>query len=70
MRFFKKNRVFSRLKLLNKPFSKMTFFLNSVLLVVYCGGGEISPTLKTNSRSWFEGQPMFPFPWGVMGKKF
>jgi len=25
-RFFKKNRVFSRLKLLNKPFSKMTFF--------------------------------------------
>ena len=68
-RFFKKNSVFSRLKLLNKHFSKMTFFI-SVLPVVYCGGGEISPTVKPNSRSWLEAQPMFPFPWGVMGKNF
>ncbi len=65
----KKNSVFSRLKLLNKHFSKMTFFI-SVLPVVYCGGGEISPTVKPNSRSWLEGQPMFPFPWGVKGKYF
>jgi hypothetical protein len=48
----------------------MTFFLNSVLPVVYCGSGEISPIVKPNSRSWLEGQPMFPFPWGVKGKKF
>ena len=70
-RFFKKNSVFLRLKLLNKHFSKMTFFsLISVLPVVYCGGGEISPTVKPNSRSWLEAQPMFPFSWGVMWKEF
>jgi hypothetical protein len=70
-RFFKKkNSVFSRLKLLNKHFSKMTSFFISVLSVVYCGGGEISPTVKSNSRSWLEAQPMFPFTWGVMGEKF
>ncbi len=51
-RFFKKNSVFSRLKLFNKHFSKMTFFsLMSVLPVVYHGGGEISLTVKPNSRS-------------------
>jgi hypothetical protein len=69
-RFFKKNSVFSRLKWLNKPFSKMTSFFNSVLPVVYCGGGEISPRVKPNSRSWLEGQPILPFPWGVKGKNF
>jgi hypothetical protein len=66
----KKNSVFSSLKLLNKHCSKMNFFFISVLPVVYCGGGEISPTVKPNSKSWLETQPMFPFPWGVMGKKF
>jgi hypothetical protein len=70
-RFFKKNSVISRLKLLNKHFSKMTFlFLISVLPVVYCGCGEILPTVKPNSRSWLEDQPMFQFPWAVMGKIF
>jgi hypothetical protein len=68
-RFFKKNSVFSRLKLFNKHYSKMTFFI-SVLSVVYCGGGEISPTVKPNSRSWLEAQPMFPFSWWVMWKEF
>ena len=49
----------------------MTFFsLIQVLPVVYCGGGEISPRVKPNSRSCLEAQPMFPFPWGVMGKIF
>jgi hypothetical protein len=48
----------------------MTYFFISVLSVVYCGAGEISPTVKPNSRSWLEGQPMFPFSWGVMVKKF
>jgi hypothetical protein len=56
--------------LLNKPFSKMTFFLTVFLPVVYCGGGEISPTVKPNSKSWLEGQPMLPFPWVVKGKNF
>jgi hypothetical protein len=46
------------------------YFFISVLPVVYCGGGEISPTVNPNSRSWLEAQPMFPFPWGIMGKKF
>jgi hypothetical protein len=51
-RFLKKNSVFSSFKMLNKHFSKMTFFsLISVLPVVYCQGGEISPTVKPNSRS-------------------
>ncbi len=60
-----------RLKLLNKHFSKTTFFsLISVLPVVYCGSGEISPTLKPNSRSWLEPHPMLPFLWGVKGKIF
>jgi hypothetical protein len=44
--------------------------LISVLSVVYCGGGEISPTVKPNSRSRLEAQPMFPFSWGVMWKEF
>ena len=49
----------------------MTFFsLIQVLPVVYCGGGEISPRVKPNSRSCLEAQPMFPFPLGVMGKIF
>jgi hypothetical protein len=48
----------------------MTFSLIQVLQVVYCGGGEISPTVKPNSRSCLEAQPMFPFPWGFMGKIF
>jgi hypothetical protein len=70
-RFFKKNSVFWRLKLLNKHFSKMTFFsLISVLPVVYCGDGEILPTVKPNSRSWLEPQPMLPFSWGVKKKIF
>jgi hypothetical protein len=35
-----------------EEFSKMTFFsLIGVLPVVYCGCGEISPTVKPNSRS-------------------
>jgi hypothetical protein len=38
------------------------------LPVVYCGGGEISPTVKPNSRSCLEAQPMFPFPWGGYGE--
>jgi hypothetical protein len=48
----------------------MTSFFISVLSVVYCGGGEISLTVKPNSRSWLEAQPMFSFSWGVMGKNF
>ncbi len=68
-RSFKKNSVFSRLKLLNKHFSQITFFsLISVLPVVYCGSGKILPTLKPNSRSWLEPQTMLPFSWGVKGK--
>jgi hypothetical protein len=70
-RIFKKKSVFLPLKWLNKHFSNMTFFsLIQVLPVVYCGGGEISPRVKPNSRSCLEAQPMFPFPWGVMGKIF
>jgi len=70
-RIFKKKSVFLPLKLLNKLFSNMTFFsLIQVLPVVYCGSGEISPRVKPNSRSCLEAQPMFPFPWGVMGKIF
>ena len=42
----------------------------SVLSVVYCGGGEISPTVKPNSRSKLESQPMFPFSLRVMWKEF
>jgi len=41
-----------------------------MLQVVYCGGGEILPTVKPNSGSCLGAQPMFPFPWGVMGKIF
>jgi hypothetical protein len=68
---FKKKSVFLPLKWLNEHFSYMTFFsLIQVLPVVYCGGGEISPRVKPNSRSCLEVQPMFPFPWGVMGKIF
>ncbi len=48
----------------------MTSFFISVLPVVYCGGGEISPTVKPNCRSWLEAQPMFPFSWRVWGKNF
>ncbi len=70
-RILKKKSVFSPLKLLNKHFSNMIYFsLIQILPVVYCGGGEISPTLKPNSGSCLESQPMFPFPWGVMGKIF
>jgi hypothetical protein len=70
-RIFKKKSVFLPLKWLNKHFSNMSFFsMIQVLLVVYCGGGEISPGVKPNSRSCLEAQPMFPFPWGVMGKIF
>jgi hypothetical protein len=70
-RFFKKSSVFLHLKLFNKHYSKMTYyFFISVLSVVYCGGGEISPTVKPNSRSWLEAHPLFPFSWGVMWKEF
>ena len=51
-RFFKKKiSVFSPLKLLNKHCSEMIFFFIRVLPVVYCGCGEISRTIKPNSRS-------------------
>jgi hypothetical protein len=67
----KKKSVIFPLKWLNKHFSNMTFFsLIQVLPVVYCGGGEILPIVKPNSRSCLEAQPMFSFPWGVMGKIF
>jgi len=67
----KKKSVFSPLKLLNKHFPKNDFFsLIQMLQVVYCGGGKFLPTVKPNSGSCLESQPMFPFPWGVMGKIF
>ncbi len=49
----------------------MTFFsLIQVLPLVYCGGGEISPTVKPNSRSCLEAQPMSHFHGGLWGKYF
>ena len=66
----KKQCIFA-FKIVKQTFFKTDFlFLISVLPVVYCGGGEISPTVKPNSRSRLEAQPMFPFSWGVMWKKF
>jgi hypothetical protein len=47
----------------------MIFFFISVLPVVYCGSGEISPTVKPNSRSWFEAQPSVPISMGGYGEK-
>ncbi len=70
-RILGKKSVFLPLKLLNKHFSKMTFFsLIQMLPVVYCGCGKFSPTVKPNSGSCLKSQPMFRFPWGVMGKIF
>jgi hypothetical protein len=62
-------RIFK--KKVNFRFFKNDFFsLIQILPVVYCGSGEISPTLKPNYGSCLESLPMFPFPWGVMGKIF
>jgi hypothetical protein len=67
----RKKSVFSPLKLLNKHFSTMIFFFfDPNVAGSYCGGGKFSPTVKPNSGSCLESQPMFPFPWGVMGKIF
>ncbi len=69
-RIFKKRCIFA-FKIVKKTFFKNDFFsLIQILPVVYCGGGEISPTLKPNSGSCLEPLPMFPFPWGVIGKIF
>ncbi len=46
------------------------FFFDPNVAGSYCGGGKFSPTVKPNSGSCLESQPMFPFPWGVMGKIF
>ncbi len=70
-RFLKKKQCNFAFKIVKETFFRNDFlFLISVLPVVYCGCGEISPTVKPNSRSWLEDQPMFQFPWGVMGKIF
>ncbi len=62
-RILRKKSVVLPLKLLNKHFSKMTFFsLIQMLPVVYCGRGKFSPTVKPNSGSCLKSQPMFPFP--------
>ena len=51
-RFFKKKQCIFAFKIVKYTFFKKDFFsLISVLPVVYCGGGKISPTVKPNSRS-------------------
>ena len=62
--------MFSRLKLLNKPFSKMTLFFNSVLPVVYCGGGEISPTVNRILEAGLKAKLCSHFHGGLRGKNF
>jgi hypothetical protein len=48
----------------------MIFFYISVLPLVYCGSGEISLTVKPNSRSWLEANLCSHFHGGLWGKKF